>query len=150
MNSGEPASIDAAERGLTAVPAASSLQVEIANAVVRVNKELFGRGPTKARVIIHGDVVVCVLAECQTRAERTLIQNGRHEAVAHLRQEMHIVACPKLTRIVEQLTDRRVAACIPGIDLDADEQVLTFRLGGPALETNETDPVRSDEPRGVR
>jgi uncharacterized protein YbcI len=143
MNSNEPASVDAAGRTLIAVPAASSLQLEIANAVVRANKELFGRGPTKARVIIHDDVVVCVLAECQTRAERTLIQNGRQEAVAQFRNEMHNVACPKLTRIVERLTGLRVAACILGIDLEADEQVLTFRLGGPAAsETNEGDPAR--------
>ncbi len=143
MNSSEPASIDASERSLTAVPGASSLQLEIANAVVRANKELFGRGPTKARVIIHGDIVVCMLAECQTRAERTLIQNGRHEAVAQFRNEMHSVACPKLTRIVEALTGRRVAACIPGIDLEADEQVLTFRLDGPSTrETNDRDSAQ--------
>jgi uncharacterized protein YbcI len=143
MNSNELASIDATERSLTPVLAASSIQLEIANAVVRAHKELFGRGPTKARVIIHNEIVVCVLGECQTRAERTLIQNGRHEAVAQLRSEMHNVACPYLTRIVEGLTGQRVAACIPGIDVDADEQVLTFRLDGPSTrEPNDSAPVR--------
>jgi len=143
MNSSKPVSSEVAERRLTAVPAASSMQLEIANAVVRANKELFGRGPTKARVIIHDDIVVCVLADCQTRAERTLIQNGRREAVARFRNEMHSVSYPKLTRIVEGLTGRRVAACTTGMDLDADEQVLTFRLEGASThQPNGSDPVR--------
>jgi uncharacterized protein YbcI len=143
MNSNDPAPVDAAERSLTATPAAPSIQLEIANAVVHAYKELFGRGPTKARVVVQRDIVVCVLAECQTRAERTLIQNGRHKAVAQFRNEMHSVACPKLTRIVQGVTGRRVGACIPGIDLEADEQVLTFRLDGPSTrETDDLDPGR--------
>lgn len=132
MNSDGQTRAHAAERRLAAVPVASSIQLEIANAVVRANKELFGRGPTKARVIVQDDVVVCVMGDCLTTAERTLVQNGRRETVALLRHEMHSVACPRLTRIVERLTGRRVAACTAGIDLDAGEQVATFRLDGAA------------------
>ena len=121
------------ERALAAVPAASSLQLEIGNAVVRANKELFGRGPTKARVIVHGDVVVCVMADCLTTAERTLVQHGRHAAVVALRAEMNEIARPQLTRVVERLTGRRVSAYTNGIDVEAAEQTATFRLDAAAL-----------------
>jgi uncharacterized protein YbcI len=116
---------------LTSVPTAYSLQLEIANAVVRANKDLFGRGPTKSRVIIQGDIVVCVLADCLTTAERTLVNNGHLEVVARLRNQMQGVARPKLTSIVEGLTGQRVVACTTGIDLQAGEHVVTFRLDGP-------------------
>ena len=123
---------DPAERRLAAVPSAWSIQHEIANAIVRANKELFGRGPTKTRVIIQGNAVVCVLGDCLTTAERTLIQNGRRGPVAQLRNEMHSVARPTLTRIIEELTGQHVVACTTGIDLDAAEHVATFILDGPA------------------
>jgi uncharacterized protein YbcI len=143
MSSDDEASANAAERRLAAVPTGSSIQLEIANAVVRANKELFGRGPTKARVILQSDVVICVMGNCLTTAERTLVQNGRREAVALLRHEMHTVACPTLARIVERVTGRRVVACTAGMDLDADEQVSTFRLDGEASpDEDDSGPVR--------
>lgn len=134
---------DPAERRLAAVPDTSSIQLEIANAIVRAHKELFGRGPTRARVSVHGSTVVCVLGDCLTTAERTLVQNGRRDSVAQLRNAMHNVARPTLMRIVERLTGRRVAACVTGIDLEADEQVATFRLDGALLRD-----VNGDGPAG--
>jgi uncharacterized protein YbcI len=124
---------DPAERRFAAVPDTSSIHLEIANAIVRAHKELFGRGPTRARVSVDGSTVVCVLGDCLTTAERTLVQNGRGEAVAQLRNEMHNVARPTLMRIIERLSGRRVAACVAGIDLEADEQVATFRLDGAPM-----------------
>ena len=131
MDTNELAPARATDRTLTALPTATSPELEIANAIVRVNKELFGRGPTKARVIIHGNLVVCVLADCLTRAERTLVQHGRHEVVAAARYEMHRVARPELIRAVERLTGERVATCVTGIDVEAGEQTATFRLDAP-------------------
>jgi uncharacterized protein YbcI len=134
---------DPAERRLTAVSDTSSIQLEIANAIVRAHKELFGRGPTRARASVHGSTVVCVMGDCLTTVERTLVQNGRHESVAQLRNEMHDVARPTLMRIVERLTGRRVAACVSGIDLEADEQVATFRLDGALLRGGDGDSPAS-------
>lgn len=143
MRTEEPTPAEVLERRLVAVPAAASIQLEIANAVVRANKELFGRGPTRARVIVQGNVVVCVLADCLTVPERTLVRNGRSEAVAMLRREMNSVARPKLIRILEELTGRRVVAYTEGIDLEAAEQVATFTLDEPvgALPAESSSPA---------
>ena len=121
---------------------ATPLRLAIANAVVRANKELFGRGPTKARVIVQRDVVVCLMADCLTTAERTLVQSGRSERVALMRHEMNTVARPTLIGIIEDLTRQRVTATTAGIDLEAAEQVLTFTLAG-SLEPH------ADDPRGL-
>jgi len=133
MDTNELAPARATDRTLTALPTATSPELEIANAIVRVNKELFGRGPTKARVIIHGNLVVCVLADCLTRAERTLVEHGRHEAVVAARLEMHSVARPQLVSTVEGLTGRRVVACTSGMDVAAGEQTTTFRFEAPLV-----------------
>lgn len=137
------ATVDGTVHQLVPEDPAKPVRLEIANAIVRANKELFGRGPTKARVIVERDIVFCVLADCLTTAERTLVQNGRSERVALLRHEMDAVARPKLIRIIEELTGRHVSATTTGIDLEAAEQVVTFTLDG-SLE-----PLADDSP-GLR
>lgn len=143
MNNQGLASVNGTVRQLAPADTATPSRLAIANAVVRANKEMFGRGPTKARVIVDQNVVMCVLADCLTTAERTLVQNGRSERVALLRHEMNAVARPKLMRIVEEVTGRRVTATTAGIDLEADQQVTTFTLDGPL------EPL-ADDSRGVR
>jgi uncharacterized protein YbcI len=65
--------------GGQATGATGSLLLEVANAMVRLFKEQFGRGPTKARASWAGpDVLTVVLENTFTPAER----NGRARARA--------------------------------------------------------------------
>ena len=49
----------------------------ISNAMVRLYKEMFGRGPTKARSYLAApDVLICILRETFTPAERNLVAMG--------------------------------------------------------------------------
>jgi uncharacterized protein YbcI len=53
--------------------------LELSNAMVRLYKELFGRGPTKARGSFAGpDTLVVVLENSMTVAERNLAALGEH------------------------------------------------------------------------
>ena len=47
-------------------------------AVVRLFSEHTGRGPTKARTTIDGELVVVLLHDSMTHAEKTLVQAGKH------------------------------------------------------------------------
>jgi uncharacterized protein YbcI len=59
---------------------------ELTNAVVRLYKELFGRGPTKARTNYAGpDTLVATIENSLTPAERNMIELGDHQRVREIR-----------------------------------------------------------------
>src|SRR5690242_8965497 len=53
----------------------------VANAIVRLHAEYYGRGPTRARAHVADDHVLVVLEDVFTTAERTLVAAGRGEHV---------------------------------------------------------------------
>ena len=53
------------------------LLLELSNAVVRIHKEYYGKGPTKARSHLSQDMLVVVVLEGgYTHAEQTLLARG--------------------------------------------------------------------------
>src|SRR3954466_15840437 len=68
------------EQQPTAGEARTSALMEISNAMVRLYKQQFGRGPSSARTNWCGpDVVMCVLEDTLTPAERSLVKLGEHQ-----------------------------------------------------------------------
>ena len=64
----------------------SSIEVAVSNAIVRLHKEQFGRGPTSARADFAGrDTLVCVLEGALLPAERALVELGEEARVRELR-----------------------------------------------------------------
>jgi uncharacterized protein YbcI len=102
--------------------------LEISNAIVRLYKECFGRGPTKARTIYQGDVVVCVLRGGLTVAERTLYERGRGESVLRLRSEFQEAVRERFTDAVEEIVGRNVIGFMSGSQLDPEMSVEVFVL----------------------
>jgi len=52
------------------------LSAAICNAVVRIQREFLGRGPTTARASVRGDIVVVLMQDTLTKAERSLAADG--------------------------------------------------------------------------
>ena len=71
---------------------------DISNAVVRLVREHFGRGPTQAKTLVHDDVVVTVMRGGYTHAEKTLYQAGKGEIVEDGRRAMQDVFQREMTR----------------------------------------------------
>ena len=55
-------------------------------AVVHVFNDHTGRGPTKARTTLDGDLVVVILQEGMTKTERALVRAGKDTEVLRLRR----------------------------------------------------------------
>src|SRR4051794_31223771 len=55
------------------------VRATISNEIVRLQAEYYGKGPTKAKTYIVEDLVVVVLEESFTRAEKTLAERGERE-----------------------------------------------------------------------
>ena len=90
---------------------------EVTNAMVRIYKELLGRGPTKARSAYAGpDTLVATLEDSLTSAERNLIRLGEHQRVRETRTLFQHASEHVFVEAVEQITGRRVRAFVSGTD----------------------------------
>ncbi len=110
-----------------------SPMLEIPNAMVRLYKEAFGRGPTKARAQFAGPDTLVVILECSlTVAERNLVAMGEHQRLREARLFFQYALEDQFRAIVEQALGRRTLAFVSGIDtqLDVAMEVFTLEPGG--------------------
>lgn len=106
-----------------------SIRAEISREMVRLYKELFGRGPTKARTEFAGpDIVLCSLENTFTPAERSLAEMGEHQRLRDTRMYFQAATADRFREIIERLTGRRVRAFISGLDAGADVCSEVFYL----------------------
>jgi uncharacterized protein YbcI len=106
-----------------------NVKSQIATAIVRLQAEYYGKGPTRARTHISDDLVVVVLEESFTRAERTLIERGEVEAIRDIRRRFQQAMKDEFVAVVEQATGRVVRSFLSETDLEADVSVEFFLLG---------------------
>lgn len=97
---------------------------------MHVFTEYTGRGPTKARTTIDGDLVVVVLHDGQTKAERALVRAGRGEMVLDVRRAFQDTMGDDLVAVVERLTERKVHAFMSANHNDPDAAAEVFLLDG--------------------
>jgi uncharacterized protein YbcI len=107
-----------------------SALLEISNAMVRVFKRQFGRGPTSARSYWLGsDGITVVLENTLTPAERNLVEMGEHQRLRDMRLFFQYSSLPDLLAPVEAATGRKVRAFSSGTDTQVDGlSVETFLL----------------------
>src|SRR3954452_24205121 len=96
------------------------LNAAIATAVVGIVAGFTGHGPTRSRAFVHGDVVVCLLEDCMTKAERSLVAAGSSELVGEQRDGFQRATGPDMVAAVERLTGRTVATFLSGTSTDAN------------------------------
>src|SRR3954466_9789869 len=100
----------------------------ISNEIVRLQAEYYGKGPTRAKTYIVEDLVVVVLEESFTRAEKTLAERGEREAIEHIRRRFQQQMAEDFTSVVEQATGRKVRVFLSETNIDHDVSVETFLL----------------------
>lgn len=119
--------------GSTVTPASPpnghSPMLEICNAAVRLHKRTFGRGPTKSSAHYAGaDILVVLLADTMTIAERNLLALGEHERLREQRLFHEHALEDEMRSVVERVLDRRTIAFVPGFDAQHDLAALIFTL----------------------
>jgi uncharacterized protein YbcI len=102
---------------------------ELTNAMVLLYKELFGRGPTKARTNYAGpDTVVATIANSLTPAERNMLDLGEHQRVREIRMFFQHASEAEFKGTVEEITGRKVWAFVSGMDTQKDVATEVFYL----------------------
>jgi uncharacterized protein YbcI len=82
---------------------------ELTNAMVRLYKELFGRGPTKARTDYAGpDTIITTIQNSLTPAERSMIALDEHQRVREIRMFFQHASERDFADTVEAITGRKV------------------------------------------
>jgi uncharacterized protein YbcI len=108
------------------------LAASISSAVVHVFTEHTGRGPTRARTTIDGDLVVIILQDGLSKAERALVRAGKEDVVLRLRHAFQETMRDELVAAVERLTQRTVQAFMSANHTEPDAAAEIFLLDGEA------------------
>ena len=120
---------------------AGTATLQISDEMVRLYKEQFGRGPTRARTYWAGpDVVTVILEDTLTPAERNLVKMGEHQRLRDTRMFFQYATVKEFCEPVERLTGRKVRAFLSAIDTEAD---------GMCTETFVLHPKGSDGPSRI-
>jgi uncharacterized protein YbcI len=102
---------------------------EVTNAMVRIYKEQFGRGPTKARTNYAGpDTLVSTLENSLTAAESNMLSLDEHQRVRKIRLFFQHASERDFVDAVQQITGRKVRAFVSGTDTHRDVSSEVFYL----------------------
>ncbi len=107
------------------------LNAAITSALVGIHTKHLGRGPRSASTFHYGHVLVTLLHDVLTPAEKTLARNNQTEAVDHIRHLLQETMEPDFREAVERLTRRKVLAFISGNHIDPDIAAEVFILDAP-------------------
>lgn len=91
------------------------------NGIVKLFREYYGRGPTKAKSYLLDDTyLVCVLHETMTTVERTLVDTGHGEKVRSTRLAFQEAMADSFMAVVEEAMGRRVQTYHSQVTLSPD------------------------------
>jgi len=102
---------------------------QLSNAMVRIYKDQFGRGPVKAKTsYADANTIISTLESTLTPAEQKMRDMGEHQRLEETRLLFQRASRKDFTRSVEQITGRTVRAFVSGTDPSADVSSEVFYL----------------------
>lgn len=113
-------------------PHRGEIRTRIADGLVALFKEYYGRGPDQARVYYVDDVVVVVLRGGFTRVEQTLLDGGHRDIVIEQRMMFQHVMADRFRTLIHELTARPVVGFVSGNQPDPEMTVEVFVLAPAA------------------
>jgi uncharacterized protein YbcI len=109
-------------------PIDGALRSAISQAIVRIHAEHYGKGATQAKTYAWDNLVVTVLRDVLTTAERTLVGVDRADTVRDVRSTFQSTMEATFREAVERLTGRRVHSFMSQVDPSRGVGVEVFVL----------------------
>jgi uncharacterized protein YbcI len=97
-----------ASAGAVADDSTGAVRAKLANAMVGLKKEFYGRGPEAAKAWILDEYVLVVLEGGLTKNEETLLRAGREDVVREYRLTFQETVGQTTKSTVEQILGRQV------------------------------------------
>jgi uncharacterized protein YbcI len=102
----------------------------VTNGIVKLFRDYYGRGPTKAKSYILDDrILVCVLEDTMTRVEKTLADNGHGDKVREVRLVFQEAMAHEFKQTVRDNMGREVIGYHSQLTLEPDLGFEFFVLG---------------------
>lgn len=93
----------------------------VTNGIVKLFRDYYGRGPTKAKSYLMDDrIIMCVLEESMTKVERTLADTGHGDKVREVRLTFQEAMADEFKRTVADAMGRDVVAYHSQLTLEPD------------------------------
>jgi uncharacterized protein YbcI len=105
-----------------------ALRSAVSQAIVRIHAEHYGKGATQAKTYAWDNLLVTVLRDVLTVAERTLVDVGRSDTVRDVRTTFQCTMQETFCAAVERLTRRRVHSFMSQVDPQTGLGVEVFVL----------------------
>jgi uncharacterized protein YbcI len=117
--------------GMSEPTRASQLETRIADQIALLQADYYGVAPKEARAyVIPGEIVVVVLRETFTPAEKMLIVHGDAEAIQHSRRRFQQLSREDFGAVVEQATGEQVESFLSETNLENEVAVEIFLMAG--------------------
>ena len=117
--------------GSAGLPTGGELNAAVTSALVGIHTGHLGRGPSSASTFHHGNVMVTMMHDVLTPAERTLAAGPKAEAVTIMRHLFQEAMETDYRAAVERITGRKVLVFISGNNLAPDVAAELFILDSP-------------------
>jgi uncharacterized protein YbcI len=127
---------DSKKHGSAGSGSDENLSRDVSRAMVKLFKDHIGRGPSHARAHIHEDLIVVVLRETMTKAERTLAGEGEEDLVRGVRHVLDGAFREDANAIIERLVGRAVSAFLSDHDVERDIVLQAFVLAPRERESS--------------
>ena len=102
----------------------------VTNGIVKLFRDYYGRGPTKAKSYVLDDrIVVCVLEETMTKVERTLAAQGHGHKVRDVRLTFQEAMADEFKQTVASSMGRQVIAYHSQLTIEPDIGFEFFVMG---------------------
>jgi uncharacterized protein YbcI len=100
----------------------------VSNAITKLQRENYGRGPEGVRTVVGYDHIICFLENSFIPVERTLIDAGETAAVRETRLAFQRAMESRFINTVEEISGRKVRAFLSQVSLNPDISVEVFVL----------------------
>jgi uncharacterized protein YbcI len=100
----------------------------ISNAITKLQRDHYGRGPDSVRTVVGYDHIICFLENSFVPVERTLIDAGETAAVRETRLAFQRAMERRFVATVEEISGRKVRAFLSQVSLNPDISVEVFVL----------------------
>jgi uncharacterized protein YbcI len=102
----------------------------VANELVRLKAQYYGKGPTEAKAYLNDETLVVVLKGGMTTVERTLLGAGEHDLVREVRLKFQQAMGQAFIDAVQRVAKVPVRTYMSQVVFDPEYTYEFFVLGG--------------------
>lgn len=113
---------------MSAAPPDDAMATAVSEAVSRLFLDQFGRGPMHVETLVNGDVLLTLMRDVFTAAERAMIADGQHDSVLATRMLWQAATADMFKARVGEATGREVLSVVSGFELEEELATEVFVL----------------------